>query len=176
VATATQSSPFRGVGWGLHRQKELMHPMQVTHLMQSRAWMCSPVIPGIGDIGDRGDRRPGGELSALRPATDGPPLQATRHLRKLLHQRTPLADPRFCTCALGSSLTERNGMSEERDAEAMIWKLLRPLELALLAVIGAVAWVINWVEPQSTPMKRGVGMLLGVAATMTVAVIYARLR
>ena len=58
----------------------------------------------------------------------------------------------------------------------MMQKLLRPLELALLAVIGAVEWVIDWVERQSTPMKLGLGMLLGVAGTMTVAVIYARLR
>jgi hypothetical protein len=65
---------------------------------------------------------------------------------------------------------------EERDAEAMMLKLLRPLELALLAVIGAVEWVIGWVERQSTPMKLGLGMLLGIAATMTVAAIYARLR
>jgi hypothetical protein len=43
-------------------------------------------------------------------------------------------------------------------------------------VIGAVEWVIGWVERQSTPMKLGLGMLLGVAATMTVAAIYARLR
>jgi hypothetical protein len=66
--------------------------------------------------------------------------------------------------------------SEERGAEAMMRKLLRPLELALLAVIGAVEWVIGWVERQSTPMKLGLGMLLGMAATMTVAAIYARLR
>jgi hypothetical protein len=52
-------------------------------------------------------------------------------------------------------------------------KLLRPLELALIAVIGAVEWVTDWVERQSTAMKLGVGMLLGVAATMTVAAIYA---
>jgi hypothetical protein len=52
-------------------------------------------------------------------------------------------------------------------------KLLRPLELALLAVIGAVEWVIDWVERQSTAMKLGAGMLSGVAATMTVAAIYA---
>jgi len=57
-----------------------------------------------------------------------------------------------------------------------MWKVLRPLELALLAVIGAVEWVIDWVGRQSTPMKLGLGMLLGVAGTMTVAVIYARLR
>jgi hypothetical protein len=52
-------------------------------------------------------------------------------------------------------------------------KLLRPLELALIAVIGAVEWIIDWVERQSTAMKLGVGMLSGVAATMTVAAIYA---
>jgi hypothetical protein len=55
-------------------------------------------------------------------------------------------------------------------------KLLRALELALLAVIGAVEWVFDWVERQSTAMKLGIGMLLGVAATMTVAAIYAWLR
>jgi hypothetical protein len=58
----------------------------------------------------------------------------------------------------------------------MVRKLLRPLELALLAVIGAVEWVIHWVEQQSTAMKLGLGMLLGVAATMAVAAIYAWLR
>jgi hypothetical protein len=55
-------------------------------------------------------------------------------------------------------------------------KLLRAIELALIAVIGAGEWVIGWVERQSTAMKHGVGMLLGVAATMAVAVIYAWLR
>jgi len=65
---------------------------------------------------------------------------------------------------------------EQRDAEAMIRKLLRPPELVLLAVIGGVEWVIGWVERQSTPMKLGLGMLLGVAATMTVVAIYAELR
>jgi hypothetical protein len=30
----------------------------------------------------------------------------------------------------------------------MMQKLLRPFELALLAVIGAVEWVIGWVEPR----------------------------
>jgi hypothetical protein len=55
-------------------------------------------------------------------------------------------------------------------------KLLRALELALLAVIGAVEWVFDWVERQSTAMKLGIGMLLGVAATMTAAAIYAWLR
>jgi uncharacterized membrane protein len=58
----------------------------------------------------------------------------------------------------------------------MVRKLLRPLELVLLAVIGAVEWVIDWVEHQSTAMKLGLGMLLGVAATMAVAAIYAWLR
>jgi hypothetical protein len=71
---------------------------------------------------------------------------------------------------------KRNEACEERDTEAMMQKLLRPFELALLAVIGAVEWVIGWVERQSTPMKLGLGMLLGVAATMTVAAIYAGLR
>jgi len=55
----------------------------------------------------------------------------------------------------------------------MVRKLLRPLELVLLAVIGAVEWVIDWVERQSTAMKLGLGMLLGVAATMAVAATYA---
>jgi hypothetical protein len=55
----------------------------------------------------------------------------------------------------------------------VIRKLLRALELALIAVIGAAEWVIDWVERQSTAMKLGVGMLLGVAATMAVAAIYA---
>ena len=58
----------------------------------------------------------------------------------------------------------------------MLRKLLRSLELALLAVIGAVEWVIGWVERQSTAMKLGLGMLLGVVATMTVAAAYAGLR
>jgi hypothetical protein len=58
----------------------------------------------------------------------------------------------------------------------MVRKLLRPLELVLLAVIGAVEWVIDWVDRQSTAMKLGLGMLLGVAATMAVAAIYAWLR
>jgi hypothetical protein len=58
----------------------------------------------------------------------------------------------------------------------MMRKLLRALELALIAVIGAVEWVLDWVERQSTAMKLGVGMLLGVATTMTVAAIYAWLR
>ena len=71
---------------------------------------------------------------------------------------------------------KRDEACEERDAEAMMQKLLRPFELVLLAVIGAVEWVIGWVERQSTPMKLGLGMLLGVAATMTVAAIYAGLR
>jgi len=43
----------------------------------------------------------------------------------------------------------------------MMQKLLRPLELALLAVIGAVEWVIGWVERQSTPMKARVGDVVG---------------
>ena len=55
-------------------------------------------------------------------------------------------------------------------------KVLRPLELALLAVIGAGGWVINWIERQSTAIILGLGMLLGVAATMIVAAIYAGLR
>jgi hypothetical protein len=55
-------------------------------------------------------------------------------------------------------------------------RLLRPLELVLIAVIGAVQWVAGWVERQTTGGKLGLGMLLGVAATMAVAAIYARLR
>jgi hypothetical protein len=57
----------------------------------------------------------------------------------------------------------------------MTRKVLRPLELALLAVIGAGEWVINWIERQSTAIL-GLGMLLGVAATMIVGAIYASLR
>ena len=55
-------------------------------------------------------------------------------------------------------------------------KVLRPLELALLAVIGAGKSVINSIERQSTAIILGLGMLLGVAATMIVAAIYASLR
>ncbi len=58
----------------------------------------------------------------------------------------------------------------------MTRKVLRALELTLLAVIGAGDWVINWIERQSTAIILGLGMLLGVAATMIVAVIYASLR
>jgi hypothetical protein len=58
----------------------------------------------------------------------------------------------------------------------MTRKVLRALELALLAVIGAGAWVINWIERQSTAIILGLGMLLGVAATMIVAAIYASSR
>jgi hypothetical protein len=58
----------------------------------------------------------------------------------------------------------------------MARKVLRALELTLLAVIGAVEWVIDWVERQSTAIILGLGMLLGVAATMIVAAIYASLR
>ena len=58
----------------------------------------------------------------------------------------------------------------------MTRKVLRPLELTLLAVIGAGEWVINWIERQSTAIILGLGMLLGVAATMIVAAIYASLR
>jgi hypothetical protein len=58
----------------------------------------------------------------------------------------------------------------------MTRKVLRALELALLAVIGAGEWVINWIERQSTAIILGLGMLLGVAATMIVGAIYASLR
>ena len=58
----------------------------------------------------------------------------------------------------------------------MTRKVLRALELTLLAVIGAGDWVIDWIERQSTAIILGLGMLLGVAATMIVAIIYASLR
>jgi hypothetical protein len=58
----------------------------------------------------------------------------------------------------------------------MTRKVLRALELALLAVIGAGEWVINWIERQSTAIILGLGMLLGVAATMIIGAIYASLR
>jgi hypothetical protein len=58
----------------------------------------------------------------------------------------------------------------------MTRKVLRPLELALLAVIAAGEWVNNWIQRQSTAIILGLGMLLGVAATMIVAAIYAGLR
>ena len=58
----------------------------------------------------------------------------------------------------------------------MTRKVLRALELALLAVIGAGEWVINWIERQSTAIILGLGLLLGVAATMIVAAIYASFR
>ena len=58
----------------------------------------------------------------------------------------------------------------------MTRKVLRALELALLAVIGAGEWVTNWIERQSTAIILGLGMLLGVAATMIVGAIYASLR
>jgi hypothetical protein len=58
----------------------------------------------------------------------------------------------------------------------MTRKVLRALELALLAVFGAGEWVIYWIERQSTAIILGLGMLLGVAATMIVAAIYASLR
>jgi hypothetical protein len=58
----------------------------------------------------------------------------------------------------------------------MTRKVLRTLELTMLAVIGAGEWVINWIERQSTAIILGLGMLLGVAATMIVGAIYASLR
>ena len=58
----------------------------------------------------------------------------------------------------------------------MTRKVLRALELALLAVIGAGEWLVNWIERQSTAIILGLGMLLGVAATMIVGAIYASLR
>ena len=58
----------------------------------------------------------------------------------------------------------------------MTRKILRALELALLAVIGAGEWVTNWIERQSTAIILGLGMLLGVAATMIVGAIYASLQ
>jgi hypothetical protein len=70
----------------------------------------------------------------------------------------------------------RAARGEVREIEAHQRKLLRSLELALLAVLGAGDWVTGWVEQQSTSIKLGLGMLLGVAATMTVAALYAMLR
>ena len=58
----------------------------------------------------------------------------------------------------------------------MTRKVLRALELALLAVIGATEWVINWIERQSAAIILLLGVLLGVAATMIVAAIYASFR
>jgi hypothetical protein len=58
----------------------------------------------------------------------------------------------------------------------MVRKVLRALERALLAVIGAVERVIEWLEHQSTAVVLGVGMLLGVGATVIVAAIFAGLR
>jgi len=93
---------------------------------------------------------------------------------------------RYCVVAPPAIRATRNpperyeipGGAPRRNAmlKPVLRKLLRPLELVLLAVIGAVEWVIDWVERQSTAMKLGLGMLLGVAATMAVAAIYAWLR
>jgi predicted tellurium resistance membrane protein TerC len=58
----------------------------------------------------------------------------------------------------------------------MTRKVLRALELALLVLIGAGEWVANWIERQSTAIILGLGMLLGVAATMIVGAIYASFR
>jgi hypothetical protein len=63
-----------------------------------------------------------------------------------------------------------------RERSVMTRKVLRALELALLAVIGAAEWAIDWTERQSKAIILGLGMLLGVAATMIVAAIYASLR
>jgi hypothetical protein len=58
----------------------------------------------------------------------------------------------------------------------MIRKLLRALELALIAVIGAVEWVIDWVERQSTAMKARFRHVVGCSRHNGVAAIYAWLR
>lgn len=58
----------------------------------------------------------------------------------------------------------------------MLRKLLRGGEPALIALIGAAEWVRNWVEGETTGVKLDLGMLLGIAATMAVAAIYAWLR
>jgi hypothetical protein len=58
----------------------------------------------------------------------------------------------------------------------MMRKVLRPVELVLLAVIGAVEWLADWMEHQTTGVILGIGMLLGIAATMIVAAVFASLR
>jgi hypothetical protein len=58
----------------------------------------------------------------------------------------------------------------------MVRKVLLALERALLALFGAVDWVIDWLEHQSTAIILGLGMLLGVAATVIVAAIFASVR
>jgi len=55
-------------------------------------------------------------------------------------------------------------------------KVLRALERAFLAVFDAVDWVIDWLDHQSTAIILGLGMLLGVGATLIVAAIFASLR
>ena len=45
----------------------------------------------------------------------------------------------------------------------------------VVGVIGAAESVIDWTERQSKAIILGLGMLLGVAATMIVATIYASL-
>ena len=55
-------------------------------------------------------------------------------------------------------------------------KVLRALERAFLAVFDAGDWVIDWLDHQSTAIILGLGMLLGVGATLIVAAIFASLR
>jgi len=55
-------------------------------------------------------------------------------------------------------------------------KVLRELERAFLAVFDAGDWVIDWLDHQSTAIILGLGMLLGVGATLIVAAIFASLR
>jgi len=58
----------------------------------------------------------------------------------------------------------------------MVRKVLRALERAFLAVFDAVDWVIDWLDHQSTAIILGLGMLLGVGATLIVVAIFASLR
>jgi len=58
----------------------------------------------------------------------------------------------------------------------MMRKVLRALERAFLAVFDAGDWVIDWLDHQSTAIILGLGMLLGVGATLIVAAIFASLR
>jgi len=43
-------------------------------------------------------------------------------------------------------------------------------------VFDAVDWVIDWLDHQSTAIILGLGMLLGVGATLIVVAIFASLR
>ena len=58
----------------------------------------------------------------------------------------------------------------------MVRKVLRALERAFLAVFDAGDWVIDWLDHQSTAIILGLGMLLGVGATLIVVAIFASLR